>query len=196
MPTNNYWRLNQNIPASSLRVLDAEGKQVGVISKDEALKLAKESGVDLIEIVPAANPPVAKLMDFGKFRYQEEKKQKELAKKSKPSELKEIRFTPFIGEGDYQTRIKRIDEFLKDRNKVKLTVYFQTKQLGSKQFGYGIFQRVLSELGSDGINVDMKPKFLGRNLQMIISPTSLYGKNGKVKIIKNEQTEDQTASNQ
>lgn len=195
MPTSNYWRLNQNIPAQQLRVLDAEGKQVGVITKQEALQLAKDQGIDLIEIVPAANPPVAKLMDFGKFRYQEEKKQKEVAKKSKPSELKEIRFTPFIGEGDYKTRVKRIDEFLKDRHKVKLTVYFQTKQLGSKPFGYKIFERVLTELGKEGINIDMQAKFLGRNLQMIISPTSSYGKNGKKEVIKNEQTENQTTSN-
>lgn len=184
MPTNNYWRTNDRIPAQTLRVLDAQGLQVGVISKNEALKLAKDQKIDLIEIVPNANPPVAKLMDFGKFRYQEEKRQKEVAKKSKPSDLKELRFTPFIGEGDYQTRLKRIDEFLRDRNKVKLSVYFKVKQLGSKQFGYDIFNRVLKDLG-EGINIDMKPKFLGRNLLIIISPTSQYGK-VKTKDIKNE----------
>jgi translation initiation factor IF-3 len=190
--TNNFWRLNEKIPATTLRVLDSEGKQVGVISKDEALKTAKEKGLDLIEIAPNANPPVVTMMDFGKFRYREEKKLKEVAKKSKPTDLKELRFTPFIGEGDYQTRLKRIDEFFKDRNKVKLVVYFKVKQLGSKQFGYDIFNRVLNDLG-DGVNIDMKPKFLGRNLIIILSPTSQYGKvNGKV---KNEQAKDETASN-
>lgn len=173
--SNNYWRLNERIPANTLRVLDSEGKQIGVISKDEALKLAKEKGIDLIEIAPKAEPPVAKIIEFGKFKYQEEKKQKEAQKKSKPSDLKELRFSPFIGEGDYQTRIRRIDEFLKDKNKVKLSVYFKIKQLGSKQFGYNIFNRVLKDLG-DGVNIDMKPKFLGRNLLMIISPTNTYGK--------------------
>lgn len=175
---SNNWRLNEKIPATELRVLDFEGKQIGLLKKEEALKLAKEQGVDLIEIAPQANPPVAKIIDFGKFRYQEEKKAKEAQKKSKPSNLKEIRFTPFIGEGDYQTRLKRIDEFLTDKNKVKLTVYFQVKQLGSKQFGYAILNRIDKDLG-EGINIDMKPKFLGRNLITIISPTNIYGKNKK-----------------
>lgn len=173
--TNNYWRVNEKIPATTLRVLDSKGIQIGVISKDEALKLAKEGGEDLIEIAPNANPPVAKIIEFGKFKYQEEKKLKEAQKKSKPSELKEIRFTPFIGEGDYQTRMKRIDEFLTDKDKVKLVVYFKLKQLGSKTFGYDILNRILKDLG-EGINIDMKPKFLGRNLIMIISPTNTYGK--------------------
>jgi translation initiation factor IF-3 len=172
---NNYWRLNERIPATTLRVLDSEGKQIGVISKDEAIKLAKDGGVDLVEIAPNAEPPVAKIIEFSKFKYQEEKKLKEAQKKSKPSDIKELRFTPFIGEGDYQTRLRRMDEFLKDKNKVKLAVYFKIKQLGSKQFGYNIFTRILKDLG-DGINIDMKPKFLGRNLLMIISPTNTYGK--------------------
>lgn len=169
------WRLNEKIPALELRVLDFEGKQIGVLKKEEALKLAKEQGVDLIEIAPNALPPVAKIIDFGKFRYQEEKKLKEMQKKSKPSDIKELRYTPFIGEGDYQTRHKRIDEFFKEKHKVKIVIYFKVKQLGSKQFGYNILNRILKDLG-EGINVDMKPKFLGRNLIMIVSPTNTYGK--------------------
>lgn len=173
--TNNYWRINERIPAKILRVLDSKGLQIGVISKEEAIKLAKKQGADLIEIAAKADPPVAKIIEFGKFKYQEEKKAKEANKKSKPSSLKEIRFTPFIGEGDYQTRIKRIDEFLTNKDKVKLVVYFKAKQLGSKTFGYDIMGRILKDLG-EGINIDMKPKFLGRNLIMIISPTNTYGK--------------------
>lgn len=172
---SNNWRLNERIPALELRVLDFESKQIGVLKKEDALKLAREQGFDLIEIAPNAKPPVAKIMDFGKFRYQEEKKAKEASKKSKASDLKELRYSPFMGEGDYQTRHKRIDEFLRDKHKVKIVVYFKVKQLGSKQFGYNILARILRDLG-EGINVDMKPKFLGRNLIMIISPTNTYGK--------------------
>lgn len=172
---SNNWRLNEKIPALELRILDAEGKQIGIFSKSEAIKMAQDKGADLIEIVANANPPVAKIIDFGKFKYQEEKKAKEAQKKSKPSSLKEIRFTPFIGEGDYQTRLRRIDEFLRDKDKVKLVIYFKIKQLGSKQFGYDMMNRVLKDLG-EGINIDMKPKFLGRNLIMIISPTNTYGR--------------------
>ena len=155
--------------------MDFEGKQIGVMTKEEALKLAKEQCVDLIEIAPNAMPPVAKIIDFGKFRYQEEKKLKEMQKKSKPSDLKELRYSPFIGEGDYQTRHKRIDEFLRDKHKVKIVIYFKLKQLGSKQFGYNLLNRILRDIG-DEINVDMKPKFLGRNLIMIISAKNTYGK--------------------
>ena len=167
--------MNERISAQELRVLDFEGKQIGVLKKEEALKLAKEQNLDLIEIAPNATPPVAKIINFGKFKYQEEKKAKEASKKAKPSDLKELRYSPFMGEGDYQTRHKRIDEFLKEKHKIKLVVYFKVKQLGSKQFGYDIFNRILRDLG-EGINVDMKPKFLGRNLIMIISPTNIYGK--------------------
>ena len=172
---SNNWRLNEKIPALELRVLDFESKQIGVMTKEEALKLAKEQGVDLIEIAPNAMPPVAKIIDFGKFRYQEEKKLKEMQKKSKPSDIKELRYTPFIGEGDYQTRMKRIDEFFREKHKVKLVVYFKVKQLGSKQFGYNLLNRILRDIG-DEINIDMKPKFLGRNLIMIISAKNTYGK--------------------
>lgn len=180
---SNNWRLNEKIPATELRVLDFEGKQIGVLKKEEALALAKEQGVDLIEIAPNALPPVAKIIDFGKFRYQEEKKLKEMQKKSKPSDIKELRYSPFMGEGDYQTRMRRINEFLKEKSKVKIVVYFKVKQLGSKQFGYDILGRILKDLG-EGVNVDMKPKFLGRNLIMIISPTNLYGK------IKNDKNKE------
>ena len=172
---SNNWRLNEKIPALELRVLDFESKQIGVLKKEEAIKLAKEQGLDLIEIAPNAKPVVAKIMDFGKFRYQEEKKAKEANKKSKPSDLKELRYSPFIGEGDYQTRHKRIDEFLRDKHKVKIVIYFKVKQLGSKQFGYAILNRIVKDIG-DEINIDMKPKFLGRNLIMIISAKNTYGK--------------------
>lgn len=175
------WRLNERIPADTLRVLDSEGKQIGVMSKADALNLAKEKGEDLIEITAQANPPVAKIIEFGKFKYQEEKKRKESQKKSKPSDIKELRYTPFIGEGDYQTRLKRADEFLSEKNKVKIVVYFQTKQLGAKSFGYDIMARVLKDLG-EGVIVEVKPKFLGRNLIMTIAPTNAYGKNKKTEI--------------
>lgn len=172
MKTNsNFWRLNEQIPGATLRVLDSQGKQIGILSKAEALKQAKDQNLDLIEIVPNANPPVAKIIEFSKFKYQEEKKKKEAQKRSKPSELKEIRFSPFIGEGDYQTRLKRVKEFLTGKDKVKLVVAFKGRQMGSTKFGYDLFNRVLKDLG-EGVNIDMKPKFLGKHLMMIISPTA------------------------
>lgn len=183
-----FWLSNEQIRADKLRVIGSDDKQIGVISKTEALKLAKKEGLDLVEIAPKANPPVAKIVDYGKHRYREEKKLKESQKKSKTGELKEIRFSPFIGEADYQTRLKRIKEFLEEKSKIRLVVVFKGKQMGSKQFGYQIFRRILEELG-EGINVDMEPKFLGRKLAMVVSPTNKYGKTEK-KQNKTQETGD------
>ena len=122
-------------------------------------------------IAPKAKPPVVKITDFGKFKYQEDKKAKKQAKQTKSSELKEIRFSPFIGESDYQTRIEKIREFLEDKNKVRVVVKFKGRQMGSKKFGYDLLKRIITEF-EDEIQVDMQPKFLGRHLVMVISPLS------------------------
>lgn len=135
------------------------------------MEKSKKEGLDLIEIAPLATPPVAKIINFGKFRYQEEKKRRQEAKKAKSAELKEIRFTPFIAENDYNVRLERIKEFLGQKNKVKAVVVFKGRQLGSKQFGYSLLKRLVEEFG-DMVVVDMEPKFIGRHLIMIISPVN------------------------
>ena len=173
-----FWRLNEAVRAPELRVITADGKQLGVMGRDEALKKAKEEGVDLVEIAPTAKPPVVKLIDFGKFRYQEEKRARQEAKKAKASELKEIRFSPFIAENDYNTRLERVKKFLGEKNKVKIVVVFMGKQMGSKKFGYNLIDRIMNELG-ENISIDMKPKFLGRHLITIVSP--VINKNAKTK---------------
>jgi translation initiation factor IF-3 len=177
------WHVGHEIRAESLRVIDATGKQVGVLTKQEALDKAKELGMDLIEIVPNAKPPVAKIINVGKFIYQEEKKKKAEAKKSKASELKEIRFSPFIAANDYNTRLERVREFLAEKNKVKVVIVFKGRQMGSKSFGYGLLQKVVKDIGEDKVAIDMQPKFLGRHLAMIISPTVK-------KVTKNAETEN------
>ncbi len=169
------WQVNERIHAPTVRVIDKNGKNLGIMSIDKALVQARKSGLDLIEIAPIAKPPVAKIINFGKFRYQEEKKAKQQKKGVKGGELKEIRFSPFIGEADYKTRLERVKEFLEDKDKVRLVVKFKGRQMGSKQFGYSLLKRVLDELGKS-IAVDMEPKFLGRHLIMVISP---YGKSKK-----------------
>lgn len=166
-----YWRTNEQIRAPKVRVIGSDGKQLGVIDTIKALALAKKEGLDLVEIAPHAKPPVTRVVDIGKFKYEEEKKQKAQKKKTKTSELKEIRFSPFIGEADYNTRLIRIKEFLENKNKVKVVVKFKGRQMGSKQFGYKLFKRLLDTLG-DRVGVDMNPKFLGRHLIMIISPVA------------------------
>ncbi len=178
------WRINERIHAPKVRVIDAKGKQIGILSRNEALDKAKKEGLDLIEIAPFAKPPVTKIVDLGKFKYQEEKKQRAQKKKTKSAELKEIRFSPFIGEADYNTRFERIKEFLKEKHKIRLVVKFKGRQMGSKQFGYKLLDRILGEL-EGSIAIDMKPKFLGRHLVMVISPLSKEkaekGKNAETK---------------
>lgn len=172
------WRINEHIAASQLRVIAENGTQLGVLSKTDALKAAREANLDLVEVAPNAVPPVCRIVNFGKFRYQEEKKLKKGAKGAKGGEVKEIRLSPFIGDKDYQTRMNRVREFLGQRNKVRVVVVFLGRQMGSKQFGYDLLKRVLSDL-ADGVNVDQEPKFLGRHLSMTISPKSGGAKNAE-----------------
>ncbi len=163
------WKINNQIRAAEVRLIDAEGKQIGILSRDEALKKRKETGLDLIEIVSSTNPPIVKLIEFDKFRYKEEKKLREQKKKEGKSELKEVRFSPFIAEGDYQTRTKKVQRFLDENNKVRVVVVFKGRQLNSKKFGYELISRITEQF-RDRIAVDMEPKFIGRHLATIISP--------------------------
>lgn len=172
MKSGSYsWRINDQIRADKLRVIGPDGSQIGILTKAQALEKSKKEGLDLIEIAPQASPPVAKIINFGKFRYQEEKKRRAEAKRAKGTELKEIRFTPFIAENDYKVRLERIKEFLGEKNKVKAVVVFKGRQLGSKQFGYSLLKRVIDEFG-EAVAIDMEPKFIGRHLITIISPVN------------------------
>lgn len=166
-----FWRTDEAIRAPEVRVIDSEGKQLGVLKREEALEKAKKAGLTLVEIAPKALPPVAKIVDFGKFRYREEKKLREREKKTKGGDVKEIRFSPFIAENDYNIRLGRVKEFLADKNKVRLVVVFKGRQMGSKPFGFTLLRRIVTELG-EGISIDMDPKFLGKHLIMIVSPTT------------------------
>jgi translation initiation factor IF-3 len=162
-------RINHQIKALQVRLIGSDGKQIGVVKLNEAIEKAMKENLDLIEIAPLAKPPVAKIANLGKFIYQENKKLKKQVKKSKPSEVKEVRFSPFIGSADYKTRIERINEFLKDGNKVRAVVKFKGRQMNSKDFGYKLLKNIIQDVAYP-IAVDMEPKFLGRHLAMVISP--------------------------
>lgn len=182
-----YWRVNEKINAPKVRVIDAKGKQVGLVDRNKALALAKKAKLDLVEIAPKAKPPVVRIIEFGKFKYQEEKKLRKQRKGIKGGEIKEIRFSPFIGKADYDTRIERINEFLKEKDKVRVVVKFKGKQMDSKQYGYDLLKKVVVNFG-DEISVDMEPKFLGRHLIMVISPTV---KRKNVEITKESKVQNQ-----
>ena len=163
------YRVNHQIKSSEVRVIGAEGKQLGILKLSEALSKAREIELDLVEIAPNASPPVAKIVDLGKFRYQEEKRLQKQKRASKSGETKEVRFSPFIANHDYETRLGKIKEFLSENNKVRVVVVFMGRQMNSKPFGYKLIDRIKADLG-DNIAVDMEPKFLGRHLVTIISP--------------------------
>ncbi len=186
-------RVNHQIRAEELRVLGIDGKQIGVMKLSEALAQAHKVGLDLIEIAPKARPPVVKIADLGKFRYEQEKKLKKDKKKIKSGELKEIRFSPFIAKHDYQVRIERIKEFLDEKNKVRATVVFKGRHMGSKRFGYELLKNVVKDLGLE-VSIDMEPKFVGRHLQMVISPTGKIKKQEKDRktTIKKNDKKDKT----
>lgn len=164
-----FYRTNERIFALSLRVLDSSGKQIGVMSKFDALKLSREKAVDLVEIAPMAKPPVAKIIDFKKFLYQEAKKRKEEKRKSKVSETKELRLGPFMNDHDSQVMIKRGRAFLEDNDKVRLVVKFIGRQIAHPEFGKGIMQKVIDAL-SNISKIERDPHFEGKQLIAMLSP--------------------------
>ena len=162
--------INQFIKATELRVVDESGKQIGVMSKSEALNIAGERGLDLVEIAPMAKPPVAKVIDFKKFKYNQEKKAREGKSASGKVEIKEIRFSPFIGQGDMDTRLERIKDILEGGDRVKIVVKFTGRQITKVEFGHDLIKKIMSQL--EGIaSADGTAKLQGKQLFLIINPT-------------------------
>lgn len=165
-----FWRVNENIRAPKLRVIGPEGKQLGVFSFREALDLAQKEGVDLVEIAPTASPPVAKVVDFAKFRYQQEKRERELAKKEKRgAEIKEVWLSPFMADNDYANKLGKVTEFLEGGHKVRLTVKFTRPQMQHKEFGFEVIKRVAADLKGKA-QIDQEPRFFGKQLVTTLSP--------------------------
>lgn len=152
----------------TVRLLDEEGKQIGIVTKLEALQKAKELNLDVVEIAASAKPPVAKLIDFKKFKYQEAKKEREIKKGQKNVGMKEIRLRPFIGQHDFDTRVKQTNEFLADGNQVKLTLFFRGREITRKEFGFDVMKRFLASLGD--MRVVREPKLEGKLLTAMVVP--------------------------
>lgn len=168
-PRGPFYKLNHYIQAPEVRVVDEAGKQVGVLPLGKALKQAQEKGLDLVEVAPRAKPPVCKIVDFKKFKFLEAKKKKAEKKKTKQVEIKEVRLTPFIAENDFNFRIARAEEFLKDGDKVKVSIFFRGRQIAKKEFGYDQLKKAVEALGVVS-QVEAEPKFVGRRLEMTLSP--------------------------
>lgn len=145
------------------------GEQLGVMGKGDALKRAQEAGMDLVLVAPNINPPVAKIIDFAKFKFQQEKREQESKKKSKAQEIKEVRLTPFMAENDLMVRVKRAKKFLVDNDKVRFNVWFRGRQMSKRQFGYDLLKKVMVQLAGIG-DIEQDAKFRGNVLQMTVKP--------------------------
>lgn len=157
--------------------MDEKGNQIGIVSKIEALQKAKELNFDVVEIAGNAKPPVAKLIDFKKFKYQEAKKERESRKNVKNVGVKEIRLRPFIEQHDFDTRLKRAQEFIDDGNQVKVTVLFKGRELGRKQFGFEVMTRFIKSV--TGAKIVREPRMEGRALSGMVVPDKKGDKNAE-----------------
>ncbi|MEY4593405.1 MAG: translation initiation factor [Pseudomonadota bacterium] len=162
-------RVNEEIVAPEIRLIGVDGEQIGVVSVRTALQMADEAGVDLVEIAPTATPPVCRVMDFGKFKYQEAKKAHEAKLKQKQVQVKEIKLRPGTDENDYQIKLRNMIRFLEEGDKVKVTLRFRGREMAHQEFGMRQLERIKVDLDVHGI-VEQMPKMEGRQMVMIIGP--------------------------
>ncbi len=160
-------RINQQITARNVRLIDAEGKQVGIVDIDRALQIADDAELDLVEIAPAADPPVCKIMRFDKYYYNKEKSAREAKKRQHTVQLKEIKMGPNTEEHDYEFKKRNAIKFLKQHNKVKFTIRFKGRQLAHKDIGYKLLERLEKDL-EDYAEIDQKPTEEARTISMIM----------------------------
>jgi translation initiation factor IF-3 len=164
-------RLNHQIRAQSLRVIDEDGQQLGILSKNEALKLAEEQGLDLVEISPNADPPVAKIVDWGKYNYQRTKQLQKSKKNAKSLEVKQMRFGLKIGEHDLGVKLRKVTDFLETGHKVKITVFYRGREMAHKDLGFKLADKVIESFG-ETIVVDQQPQLAGKQLSFVIRSNS------------------------
>jgi translation initiation factor IF-3 len=162
-------RINGEITAPQVRLVGENAEQLGIVPVAEALRLAEERNVDLVEIAPTAQPPVCKLMDYGKFRYREQKKAHEAKLKQKQIQVKEIKFRPGTDEGDYKIKLGKLIQFLEDGDKAKVTLRFRGREMAHQEFGVRLLERVRADLQKVGI-VEQFPKLEGRQMVMVLAP--------------------------
>ncbi|MDM0120086.1 translation initiation factor IF-3 [Variovorax arabinosiphilus] len=162
-------RLNREIMAPEVRLVGPENEPLGVMSISEALRLAGEADVDLVEVVAAANPPVCRLIEYGKFKYHEQKKAAEAKSKQKVIEVKEIKFRPGTDDGDYNIKMRNIKRFLEEGDKCKITLRFRGREITHQELGLALLNRIRDEL-ADLITVEQFPKLEGRQMIMMIAP--------------------------
>lgn len=162
-------RRNEQIRAREVRVIGAEGEQVGILPRADAIALAKDAGLDLVEVAATADPPVCRIMDFGRFKYEQQQKKKEARKNQSVVQIKEIKVRPKTDDHDYETKLRHIRRFLADGDRCKVTVFFRGREIVHKDRGHTILDRVIEDTRDIG-KVEQEPSAEGRTLQMLLMP--------------------------
>ena len=169
--------MNERIRAREIRVIDEEGKQLGIMPPFEALKLARSQGLDLVEVAPTANPPVCRIINYGKYLYQLSKRQHEARKHQKSIGLKEVKMRPRTSVHDFETKRNKIVEFLQEGAKVKVTIMFRGREMAHRDLGFNMIERLIQDVGDAG-QVEARPRLEGPNLTAILAPKKAAGKAG------------------
>lgn len=159
-----------------MRVIDSLGQQLGILSKEEALRAAEEAGLDLVEVSPTADPPVARIVDYGKFNYQRTKQLQKSKRNAKAQELKQMRYGLKIGEHDLQVKNSKVLHFLEDGHKVRLTIVYRGRELAHKELGYKLLDRLTELLGEDIVR-EHEPQFAGKQLSVVVRSSNAKAKN-------------------
>ncbi len=162
-------RMNRQIRAREVRLIDDEGNQLGIVEIREAQKIADERGLDLVEVAPNANPPVCRVMDFGKYLYQEKKRAQEAKKKQHIFQVKEVKFRPMIDPHDYTVKLKRLLRFLDEGDKVKATVQFRGREMARMDLGYSLLKRLEADIAEHGV-IESSPERAGNRVHQIFAP--------------------------
>jgi translation initiation factor IF-3 len=152
-----------------VRVIGADGEQVGVLTRDEALAMAEEVAMDLVEIVPNADPPVCRIMDFGKFKFEQQKKAHAAKRKTKQQEIKELKFRPTTEDGDYNVKVRNLKRFLEEGDKVKITVRFKGREMVHTELGEAMVKRIQGDILEEAV-IESYPRFEGRQMVMMVAP--------------------------
>lgn len=184
-------RRNSRIRVPQIRVISPEGKQLGIMQTEKALSLAMQFNLDLVEVAPNATPPVCRIMDFGKYVYEESKKSSHV--KATASKIKEIEFTPRIAAGDFMTKVRHAEEFLDHGNKVKLRLKFRGREMAHTEIGFEMIKKALEELSGMG-HPDSEPRLLGKQINVMMTPNPPNKRKRKYTLAPDEEAVDDTGS--
>lgn len=168
-PSGDDRRINEAINADEVRLIDQDGEQIGVVSFNDAMERALDADLDLVEIDPNAQPPVCRIMNYGKHRFEQAKRQQAARKKQKQIQVKEVKFRPATDEGDYQVKLRNVRRFLEEGDKVKVTLRFRGREMAHQELGLQLLNRVEEDVGELCV-VDQRPRLEGRQMVMMLSP--------------------------